>query len=114
MSSTMSRRKFLKTGATAAVGLAVVPSSVLGKSFGHVAPSDKLNIAGVGVGGRGFSVLKGMESQNIVGLCDVDWKYSQRVFDYFPKARKFQDYREMYDKLGKSIVTGKQIGRAHV
>ena len=99
----ISRRRFLQTGATAAVGLTVVPSTVLGKSFGHTAPSDKLNIAGVGDGGRGFAVLKGMESQNIVGLADVDWKYSKRVFDYFPNAKKYYDYRKMYDEIGKSI-----------
>ena len=103
MSKKISRRRFLQTGATAAVGLTVVPSTVLGKSFGHTAPSDKLNIAGVGVGGRGFAVLKGMESQNIVGLADVDWKYSKRVFDYFPNAKKYYDYRKMYDEIGKSI-----------
>lgn len=103
MSSRMSRRKFLQAGATAAVGLTVVPSSVLGKSMGHTAPSDKLNIAGVGVGGMGFGNLKNMESQNIVGLADVDWNYSKHVFEYFPKAKKYYDYREMYDELGKSI-----------
>ena len=103
MSSKISRRKFLETGAIAAAGLTVVPSSVLGKSMGYKAPSDKLNIAGVGVGGRGFSVLRQMESQNIVALADVDWKYSKRAFDYFPNAKKYYDYRKMYDELGKSI-----------
>lgn len=103
MSSEMSRRKFLQTGAIAALGLTVVPSTVFGKKFGYVAPSDKLNIVGVGVGGRGFSVLKGMESQNIIGLCDTDWKYSERVFSHFPNAKKYFDYRKMYDELGKSI-----------
>ncbi len=102
MSSKISRRRFLQTGATAAVGLTVVPSSVLGKSFGHTAPSDKLNIAGIGVGGMGFSNLKSLESENIVGLADVDWKYSKRVFDHYPKAKKYYDYRKMYDELGKS------------
>ena len=103
MSNTISRREFLKKGGIAAVGLTVVPSMVLGKNLGHTAPSDKLNIAGVGVGGRGFQVLKDLESQNIIGLCDVDWKYSQRVSDYFPKAKTFYDYRKMYEELGKSI-----------
>ncbi len=103
MSSEMSRRKFLKTGTIAAAGLTVVPSSVFGKKFNKVAPSDKLNIAGVGVGGRGFAVLKEIQNQNIVGLADVDWKYSQRVFDYFPNAKKYFDYRKMYEELGKSI-----------
>ncbi|MDD4921243.1 MAG: Gfo/Idh/MocA family oxidoreductase [Bacteroidales bacterium] len=103
MPAQMSRRNFLKAGSLAAVGLTVVPSTVLGKKFGHTAPSDKLNIVGVGVGGRGFSVLKGMESQNIIGLCDVDWKYSDRVFKHFPNAKKYYDYRKMYEELGKSI-----------
>lgn len=102
MSSEISRRKFLRTGTKAALGLAIVPGSVLGKSHGYVAPSDKLNILGVGVGGRGFSVLKGLESQNIIGLCDVDWKYSDRVFKYFPNAKPYYDYRKMYEELGKT------------
>jgi len=102
MVSDISRRKFLQTGAKAAIGFSIVPSSVLGKSLGHVAPSDKLNILGVGVGGRGAGVLKGMESQNIIGLCDVDWKYSGRVFNAYPKAKTYYDYRKMFDELGKS------------
>ncbi len=101
MASDISRRKFLQTGAKAAIGLTIIPSTVLGKNFGHVAPSDKLNILGVGVGGRGAGVLKGMASQNIIGLCDVDWKYSAHVFKDYPKAKTFYDYRKMYDELGK-------------
>jgi hypothetical protein len=108
MSNTISRRDFLKRGSIAAAGLTIVPSIVLGqsskgKSGGRTSPSDKMNIVGIGVGGRGFQVLKDLESQNIIGICDVDWKYSQRVAEYFPKAETFSDYRKMYDKLGKSI-----------
>jgi hypothetical protein len=105
MASNISRRKFLQTGATAAIGLAVaptiVPNTVLGKSFGHVAPSDKLNILGVGIGGRGSGVLRAVESQNIIGLCDVDWKYSAPVFKRYSNAKKYYDYRRMFDELGK-------------
>lgn len=103
MSNSISRRSFLRKGGVAALGLTVVPSVVLGKNWGYTAPSDKLNIAGVGVGGRGFGVLKGLENENIIGLCDVDWKYSDRVFKYFPKAKAYYDYRKMYEELGKSI-----------
>lgn len=103
MSSEISRRKFLKTGALAAAGLTIVPNTILGKSFGHTSPTDKLNIVGVGVGGRGGGVLKNMDSQNIIGLADVDWKYSQKIFDYFPNAKKYKDYRKMYEELDKSI-----------
>lgn len=99
--SDLSRRKFLKTGATALAGLTIVPSTILGKSFGHVAPSNKLNIIGVGVGGRGAHVLRSMNSQNIIGLCDVDWKYSANVFKEYPNAKKYYDYRKMFEELGK-------------
>ena len=102
MSNEISRRNFLKKGTAAAIGLAVVPNTVLGKKYGHTAPSDKLNILGVGVGGRGFGVLRGVESQNIIGLCDVDWKYADRVFKHFPNAKKYNDYRRMYDDMLKA------------
>ena len=102
MAKEMSRRNFLKTGAAAALGLAVVPSTVLGKKFGYTAPSDKLNILGVGIGGRGAADLQEMESQNIIGLCDVDWKYADHVFKRYPAAKKYNDYRRMYDELLKS------------
>lgn len=100
---TVSRRSFLGSAVAATAGITVIPSFALGKSLGHVAPSDKLNIAAVGIGGMGFANLKNLESQNIIGLCDVDWKYSQRVFDYFPKAKRYKDWRTMYDELGKDI-----------
>ncbi len=99
----VSRRSFLGTAATAAAGITIIPSFAMGKGLGHVAPSDKLNIVGVGVGGMGFANLKNLESQNIIGLCDVDWKYSKRVFDYFPKAKRYKDWRVMYDELGKEM-----------
>jgi len=99
--SDLSRRKFLRTGATALAGLTIVPGTVLGKSFGHVAPSDKFNIIGVGVGGRGAQVLRNMNTQNIIGLCDVDWKYSTNVFKEYPNAKKYYDYRKMFEELGK-------------
>lgn len=105
MSSNISRKKFLRNTGAAAAGFMIVPSSVMGSKFGKIAPSDKLNIAGVGVGGMGFANLKNMESQNIVGLCDVDWGYTAKngVFSKFPNAKKYYDFRKMYDEIGKSI-----------
>lgn len=102
MSSKMSRRKFLSTGAKAAVALTVVPGTVLGKKFGYVAPSDKLNILGIGVGGRRAGALNGMQSENIIGLADIDWKYSAQTFSKYPNAKRYYDYRKMFDELGKS------------
>ncbi|MDR0511152.1 MAG: Gfo/Idh/MocA family oxidoreductase [Rikenellaceae bacterium] len=99
----LSRRDFLKVAGTGIAAATIVPSVVLGKKAGKVAPSDKLNIAGVGVGGRGAGVLRGMDSQNIVALCDVDWKYAQKTFERYPNAKKFWDYRKMLDEMSSSI-----------
>jgi len=97
-----SRRDFIKKAATATTGISIIPAAAV-SGLGHKAPSDKMNIVGVGVGGKGFINLKAMETENIIGLCDVDWKYAQRCFDRFPKAKKYWDYRTMYDELGNDI-----------
>ena len=100
----ISRRSFLQRSTAAAAALTIVPGTVLGKSHGHIAPSDKLNIAGVGIGGMGNANLKNMETtENIVALCDVDWRYAKPVFDRHPNAKKYYDYRKMFDEMGKSI-----------
>lgn len=104
MASDISRRKFLSTGAKAAIGLTIIPNTVLGKNFGHVAPTDKMNIAAIGIGGMGHANIKNVEStENIVGLCDVDWRYAKGVFDRFPNAKKYWDYRKMYEEMGNEI-----------
>ncbi len=100
--NTLSRRDFVGKSLVATAGFTIVPSFAV-SACGHMAPSDKLNIAGIGVGGMGFSNLKKMDTENIVGLCDVDWKYSDRVFKHYPKAKKYKDFRKMYDELGTSI-----------
>ncbi|MDR1556329.1 MAG: Gfo/Idh/MocA family oxidoreductase [Tannerellaceae bacterium] len=100
----ISRRAFLQKSTAAAAALTIVPNTILGKSHGYTAPSDKLNIAGVGIGGQGNSNLRSMApNNNIVALCDIDWKYSKKVFDTYPQAERYWDYRKMYDEKGKSI-----------
>lgn len=102
--SEISRRSFLQRSAVAALGLTVVPNTVLGKSWGHTAPTDKMNIAGVGIGGMGNANLGEMTSENIVALCDVDWKYAAKGgFARCPEAKKYKDYRVMFDEMGDSI-----------
>ena len=96
------RRDFLKKSALSAVGLTVVPSFAV-SGLGHRAPSDKLNIAGVGIGGKGFPNLRAMSAENIVALCDVDWKYAGKCFSHFPGASRYRDWRKMFDEMGNSI-----------
>ena len=94
----VSRRKFLETAGTSAIGITILPSNVI-SGLGHKAPSDKLNIAGIGVGGMGFRNLKNMDSENIVALCDVDWEYADRnAFRRWPLVKKYMDYRQMFDQ----------------
>ena len=98
----ISRRDFVGRSLAATAAFTIVPSFAV-SGLGHVAPSDKLNIAGIGVGGMGLANLKNLTSQNIVGLCDVDWKYAKGAFDMFPKAKKYWDWRKMYEEMGDEI-----------
>jgi predicted dehydrogenase len=102
---TNSRRNFIKTTALAAAGFMIVPRHVLG-GRGFLAPSDRLMVAGVGVGGKGQSnlanVYNGGKSE-IAFLCDVDDRRAANSVKSFPRAKYYKDYREMLDKEAKNI-----------
>jgi len=102
-SNSISRRKFVGTTGVALAGLTILPSKVV-SGMGYKAPSDKLNIAAIGIGGMGYGNIKNVsDTENIVALCDVDWAYSKRVFDAYPTAKRYWDFRKMYDEMEKSI-----------
>lgn len=90
------RRDFMKTAA----GFAAVSTLPHGFFIGAKgkSPNEKLNIAGVGIGGMGKNNIKKCEDENIVALCDVDQAYAGPVFEKYPKAKRYVDYREMLDK----------------
>ncbi len=90
------RRQFLKAAVTGAIGFQIVPRHVLGQR--QTPPSEKLNIAGIGVGGQGGGVLDDLKSQNIVAMCDVDWGKAAHTARAFPNAERFKDYRVMLEK----------------
>src|SRR5690606_7809197 len=99
-----SRRKFLQNSSVAAAGFFIVPRHVLGK--GYVAPSDKLNVAGIGVGGKGHSDIGSFYKTgkvNIVALCDVDDRQAAKARSEYPKAAYYKDFREMLEKHKKDI-----------
>jgi len=102
-SNKITRRRFIGTTGTLAAGFTILPGSVI-SGLGHRAPSDKLNIAAVGIGGVGSTNLGHVaETENIVALCDVDWDYAKPIFDRYPNAKPYWDWRKMYDEMGKSI-----------
>jgi predicted dehydrogenase len=96
----IARRAFLKSAtasAAAAVAVQIVPRHVLGQ--GQTPPSEKINIAGIGIGGQGRSDIDQMRTENIVALCDVDWRHAAGTFKAFSDARQFKDYRRMLDDV---------------
>lgn len=99
-----SRRKFLGSSAGAVFAANIVPSYVLGGE-GGLSPSEKLNIACIGTGGRGGAHVKAVSEHghNIIALCEVDKGRFNEAAIRFPSARAFTDYRKMFDEMGKSI-----------
>ena len=97
----ISRRDFMGAAAATAA-FTIVPRYVLGGA-GNQPPSEKLNIAGIGVGGQGAGDLGNVSSQNIVALCDVDWRHAAGTFNRYPNAAKYRDFRVMLDKEDKNI-----------
>jgi len=91
----VSRRDFLKASAGVAA-FTIVPSHVLGGQS-HTPPSEKVNIACVGVYGMGGANLRNCEGENIVALCDVDDNKAADVYNKYPNAKKYRDYRKMLE-----------------
>ncbi len=90
-SSQPTRRQFglaLVGGVTAVAA----PAIVRGRNL-----NDRLNIAMIGVGGRGSDNLRGAASENIVALCDVFEPFLTRASTNYPQARRYNDFRRLYD-----------------
>lgn len=99
--STINRRALLK-GALATAVVSALPARLL------AAPGEKVNLACCGIGNRGKDVIKALHATglaNIVALCDVDMgaKHTEEILKMFPDVPRFQDFRQMFDKMGKNI-----------
>jgi predicted dehydrogenase len=92
------RRQFLRATACSTTAFMVLPGGVLGVRA-STSPNERLNLAGIGIGGQGAADLGNMESENIVALCDVDQTHAAHVFKKYPKAKQFTDYRKMLDEM---------------
>jgi predicted dehydrogenase len=101
---TQNRRDFIKTSSIAAAAFMIIPRHVLGRGF--VAPSDRLLIASIGVGGKGQSDIAMFSKSgkaDIGFLCDVDTRRAAKTVNAFPKAKFYKDWREMFDKEHKNF-----------
>jgi predicted dehydrogenase len=104
MNSNESTKDVVSRRAAVVAGLAplVVARHVLGGA-GYQAPSDKLRIAAVGVGGMGRNYVEACKDEEIVALCDLDHEFSAPVFKLYPRARIYKDFRQMFDKEQKNF-----------
>jgi len=93
----VSRRRFLKRSTLAGAGFLLVPRAVLG-GRGFLPPSEKVNIAVVGVGGRGAALVNAVAEHNLVAFCDVDDKRAARTYERFPKVPRYRDFRVMLER----------------
>src|SRR5262249_62399950 len=105
MSQGSNRREFLKQTAAAGVGFWVAGGLAFADSK---SPMEKVNIACIGVGGKGSSDTdQAANHGNIVAVCDIDdyhlWKRSEALFDKHPKHKRYHDYRKMFDEMAKDI-----------
>ena len=109
--SRITRREFTRSAATTAAGVASIPAVLQAGLFAGAAdgperasrsPNEKLNIAIIGAGGRGGHNLRQVAGENIVALCDVDENSLRRAAEQAPQARRFRDFRQLYDELQDS------------
>jgi predicted dehydrogenase len=96
------RRAFLKSAAATAAAAAIVPRVAVAGS-GETPPSEKLNLAFIGAGGRARANLGGLKNENVVALCDVDLAQAKQSFAEHSKARQFRDFRRMLDDVEKQV-----------
>ena len=92
-----SRRSFIKSSSLASSGLIFIPG------FLKNSPNNRLNVAVIGVGGRGKANWSKIPKENIVALCDVDDNRAASGYEMFPKVKKYKDFRVMFDQMAKEI-----------
>src|SRR5262245_17799355 len=93
--ATPTRRQFLGTAGVAAVW----PAGALSRPR----RAEKVNLAIIGADGRGWENFKGIQSENVVAICDVDEPRAAKARNAFPKAAFFTDFRKMFDTAAKTF-----------
>jgi predicted dehydrogenase len=96
----ITRRDVLKSAAGAAAGVWLGTS--LREARGQ-SPNEKLNIACIGVGGRGSTNVNAVSKENLVAFADVDEQRASGIYQKYSKVKKYRDYREMFDKHAKQL-----------
>lgn len=96
----ISRRNFLRSASAVTAGAIIVPN------FISCAPTSQINVAAIGAGGRAAHNINAVAKDpmvNIVALCDVDDNRARETYAKFPNAKKFKDFRKMFDEMASDI-----------
>ena len=99
----MKRRSFISASASTAFGFQFVPAHVVRAQGDAKTPSNKVRLAVIGCGGQGGADLGAMAGEDIVALCDVDERRAAENFNRFPKAKRFKDFRKMFDAMSNDF-----------
>jgi len=110
MENSMTRRIFLRRGVSVGAGLTILKSGVL---RGADAPSNTLNIAIIGCGGRGRSNMNSVKSENIVALCDVNEQNLASAAKSFPQAKTYTDWRKCLEQKDIDAVVCSTTDHSH-
>ncbi len=100
MANRITRREMLRRTALAGLGLAAARRTLWGDVK---SPNDKLNIAIIGAGGQGGGNTGAVAGENIIALCDADERRAAGTFKRFPDAKRYADFRKMFDEIHKEI-----------
>src|ERR1700722_13176047 len=104
MNRRTNRRNFLKTSAAAGAGFWVAGRSTWADDLASKSPNERINIASIGIGGKGDGDSdQAAKHGNLIAICDIDDKRLDSKSRKFPKAERFNDFRKMFDKMGKQI-----------
>ncbi|MBL9215046.1 MAG: Gfo/Idh/MocA family oxidoreductase [Opitutaceae bacterium] len=103
MKTPLSRRSFLRHTGLASVAAFAFPAILRSQAAGGESPNERLNIAFVGVGGRGKAAVRGLKDHNRVVFCDVDQDYPAEIYQEYPDVPRVQDYRRMFDRYANQI-----------
>ena len=110
MKERVSRRTFLSHSAVLGTGFTILKSGIL--KAGN-SPNEKLNIAGIGVGGRGADDLNEVKNENIVALCDVNEKNLAAAVKKYPNAKTYSDWRKCLEQKDIDAVVCATTDHTH-
>lgn len=93
----VSRRNFIRSTTAVTAGTIFIPQLI------SCSPSKKINIAIIGVGGRGKAQWSECTAENVVAMCDVDDNRAAEGYNAYPNAKRYRDFRKMFDEMGNKI-----------